>query len=289
MRASKKVVLATLVFGASMGMSLADVLILKNGSAITGKFQGGDPAGVTFQVDGDYLRYRLADVHSITILPTEAEATAQTATPTAPPAVQATTPAPSVPPSYSTGRGGSATTVARTATPAQGSLGITVPAGTEITVRMIDMVDSGVHQTGEMFRASLDEPIIVGGRTIVSRGADVTTKLVSVEQAGRIRGRSELALVLFDMMIDGRKHEITTGEVYEAGSSRGTQTAQRVGGLAAVGAVIGAIVGGGSGAAKGAAAGAGAGTAIQVMTHGEKVQVPAESRLTFSLAKPLIL
>jgi hypothetical protein len=49
------------------------------------------------------------------------------------------------------------------------------------------------------------------------------------------------------------------------------------------------IAGGGKGAAQGAAAGAGAGTAIQVLTNGEKVQVPAESRLEFTLAAPLNL
>jgi hypothetical protein len=158
-----------------------------------------------------------------------------------------------------------------------------------ITVRMIDTVDSSVHQVGDTFRASLDEPIIVGARTIASRGADVMTKLVSVEEAGRIQGRSELALVLQEITINGRKYEVTTEEVAEAGGSRGAQSAKRIGGLAAVGAVIGAIAGGGKGAAQGAAAGAGAGTAIQVMTKGEKVQIPAESRLDFTLAQPLPL
>ena len=95
--------------------------------------------------------------------------------------------------------------------------------------------------------------------------------------------------MLFDITIDGRKHEISTGEVYEAGASRGSQSAKRIGGLAALGAVIGVIAGGGKGAAQGAAAGAGAGTAIQVLTNGEKVQVPAESRLEFTLAAPLSL
>ena len=156
-------------------------------------------------------------------------------------------------------------------------------------VRMIDTVDSSVHQSGELFRASLDEPLIVNGRTIAARGADVTTKLVSVAEAGKISGRAELALVLFDITINGRKHEITTGEVYEAGASRGTQSTKRIGGLAALGAVIGVIAGGGKGAVQGAAAGAGAGTAIQVLTNGEKVQVPAESRLEFALAAPLVL
>jgi hypothetical protein len=77
--------------------------------------------------------------------------------------------------------------------------------------------------------------------------------------------------------------------VYEAGSSRGRQTATRVGVGAAIGATIGAIAGGGGGAARGAAAGAGAGTAIQVLTKGEKVQIPSEARLTFTLQNALTI
>ncbi|HEY7680651.1 MAG TPA: hypothetical protein VIC04_09065 [Terriglobia bacterium] len=257
------------------GVAFGDVLILNDGQAVTGKFQGGDPSGITFLVDGQYRRYQLTDVQSITIMP----------------APVSSAPAPA--PSYSSGRSGGSTystqpaPAASAPRPSSTGTGVTLPAGTVITVRMIDTVDSSVHQVGDTFRASLDEPIIVGARTIASRGADVMTKLVSVEEAGRIQGRSELALVLQEITINGRKYEVTTEEVAEAGGSRGAQSAKRIGGLAAVGAVIGAIAGGGKGAAQGAAAGAGAGTAIQVMTKGEKVQIPAESRLDFTLAQPL--
>ena len=154
---------------------------------------------------------------------------------------------------------------------------------------MIDPVDSSVNQIGETFRASLDEPIIVNGQTVAPRGADVTAKLTEVAQAGRVAGRSEVTLVLLDITLNGQKHEITTAEVYEAGSSRGRQTATRVGLGAAIGAAIGAIAGGGSGAAQGAAAGAGAGTAIQVLTKGEKVQIPSEARLVFTLRNSLTI
>jgi hypothetical protein len=154
---------------------------------------------------------------------------------------------------------------------------------------MIDPVDSSINRPGEIFRATLDEPLIINGRTIASRGTSVSTKLVNVEEAGRIQGRSELALVLYDLTVNGRRYEISSDETVQAGASRGTQSAQRIGGLAAVGAVIGAIAGGGKGAAQGAAAGAGAGTAVQVLTHGENVQIPAESRLEFTLSQPLAL
>lgn len=303
MRASRLILVVLLICGVGV-MASADVLILKDGQAISGKFQGGDPGGITFLVDGQYRRYALTDVHSITFMPLPQSAKSSTSAPS-------TSASTSQAPSYSTGRSAQtsstppapyppsnagssgstwsthpATTSSASTVP---SLGVTLPAGTVFTVRMIDPVDSSVNQIGETFRASLDEPIVVGGRTIVPRGADVTTKLVSVQEAGRITGRSELALVLYDVTINGRKYEITSEQVAEQGSSRGEQSAKRIGGLAAIGAIIGAVAAGGKGAAQGAAAGAGAGTAVQVLTHGDNVRIPAESRLDFTLSNPLTL
>jgi hypothetical protein len=45
----------------------------------------------------------------------------------------------------------------------------TVPSGAIITVRTIDPIDSSVNSTGQVFRASLDAPIVVDDR---SKGAD---------------------------------------------------------------------------------------------------------------------
>ena len=292
--------------------SHADVLVLRDGQAITGKYQGGDNGGITFLVDGQYRRYAITDIHSLTVAPvptsTASTAPAPAPAPAPPPPsyssgrssqpAPAPTPQPSYtpyPPSNASSSSGSSSSNSgggwstRSSSSAPQSMGITVPSGTTLTVRMIDPVDSSVNQTGETFRASLDEPLIVNGQTIAARGANVTTKLVSVEEAGRISGRSELALVLYDVTINGRKYEITTEEVTQQGSSRGQQSATRIGGLAALGAVIGAIAGGGGGAARGAAAGAGAGTAVQVLTHGENVKIPSETRLDFTLSKALDL
>jgi hypothetical protein len=168
-------------------------------------------------------------------------------------------------------------------------LNVTVHAGSVITVRVIDPVDSATDQPGQTYRATLDEPLVVDGETVVPRGADVTAKLVSKAEAGRMTGRSELTLVLLDIRVQGLKHEVTTSEVTQSGASRGRQTAERVGVGTAIGAVIGAIAGGGKGAAIGAATGAGAGTAVQIATHGEQVKIPSETRLDFTLAQPLNL
>ncbi|MBI4441972.1 MAG: hypothetical protein HY649_01200 [Acidobacteria bacterium] len=266
-------ILAVLLLAGLPAFASADVLILMDGKAVTGEFQDGDKDSITFVVEGKAQKYWLSEINSITFTPHPAASTA----------------APVAAPTYAAGRSEPLPSAASTATQPPRQMGVTVPAGTLITVRMIDAVDSSVNQIGETFRASLDEPLVINGKTIAARGADVTVRLTEVAEAGRIQGRSELTLILLDITIDGYRREITTSQVSEAGASRGRQTATRVGVGAALGAAIGAIAGGGKGAATGAAAGAGAGTAIQVLTRGEKVQIPSESRLEFTLANSLYL
>src|ERR1700751_2632901 len=81
----------------------ADVLILKDGQAVTGKYQGGDTGGITFLVGGEYRRYSISDVHSLTILPVGSSNASSNAS--APPSYEPPPPpAPSQGPGYSSGR-----------------------------------------------------------------------------------------------------------------------------------------------------------------------------------------
>ena len=154
-------------------------------------------------------------------------------------------------------------------------------------IRMIDDVDSERDSVGQTFRASVDEPVVVGESTVIPRGADVVAKLVADKEAGRLSGRTELTLDLVSVAIDGRPVDILTHEVTQASESRTGRTAKVVGGTAALGAVIGAIAGGGKGAAIGAVSGAAAGGAVQVLTKGQRVRIPSETRLSFTLQQPL--
>jgi len=162
----------------------------------------------------------------------------------------------------------------------------TVPAGTTVTVRLIDPIDSDKTDEGETYRASLDEDWMVEGRTIAPRGADATVKVVRVDQSGTFSGREEVAIVLTELVANGRRYALDTNHAQLSAKSRKDQTVKIVGGSAVVGAIIGAIAGGGKGAAIGAATGAGAGAAVQAI-RGQRVQIPSETKLDFTLAQPL--
>jgi len=164
---------------------------------------------------------------------------------------------------------------------------VTIPAGTVVTVRMIDGIDSTRNRPGEEFAATLDAPIVIGERVVIPRGSDARVRLVEARAAGRMSGRSELTLELVGLAVGSNTYAVQSGAYRKEGASRTTRTAETVGGGAALGALIGAIAGHGKGAAIGAAIGAGAGTAVQAGTRGQEVRVPAETKLDFTLKVPI--
>jgi hypothetical protein len=168
--------------------------------------------------------------------------------------------------------------------------GATLASGTVLMIRMVDSVDSERDKVGQTFRASLDEPVVdAGGNTLIPRGADVFVKLVDDQQSGKIAGRTVLTLDLVSVRVNGRDVEIDTQSITEQSGSRTARSGKVIGGTAALGAIIGAIAGGGKGAAIGAGAGAGAGTVAEVATKGQRVRIPSETRLTFTLQQPVRL
>ncbi len=164
---------------------------------------------------------------------------------------------------------------------------VEVPAGTTVAIRMIDGVDSSVNQPGEIFHASLDVPLVVGNQVAVPKGADVYVRLVTATSAGRMTGKSELRLELVKLEFQGQSYPLVSSTYTQSGSSRGKNTAEKVGGGAILGTLIGAIAGGGKGAAIGAGVGAAGGGVYQAATHGQQVKIPSETKLDFKLEHPV--
>lgn len=164
-----------------------------------------------------------------------------------------------------------------------------LPAGTRITVQMIDSVDSKRDRPGDEFAGTVAEPVVVGDRVVIPKGSEAKTRLVEAKTAGHIKGQSELELELTQLTVDGKRYTVESGLYVAQGSSRGKHSAKVIGGGAGLGALIGAIAGGGKGAAIGAAAGAGGGTAVEAATHGEQVKVPSEAKVEFTLKESLTI
>ena len=253
-----------LAFAAAASLATADTLTLRNGRTVTGSYLGGSSRQIRMAVGDSIETFAISDVASIRF---DAGETAAEVKPAAAPA-----PALSTRPV--------------TAQPARDN---EIPAGTAITIRMIDDVDSPTAAAGQTYRASIDEPVVIAGRTVIPRGADVVTRLVELKEPGKLAGGGQLTLDLDSITVDGKRLEVSSEAVTTEGESRKNESAKVIGGTAALGAIIGAIAGGGRGAAIGAVSGAGAGTAVQVLTKGTRVRVPSETRLTFTLQQPIRL
>ncbi len=157
-----------------------------------------------------------------------------------------------------------------------------IPATTVINVRVIDTIDSSKATEGQVFNASLADPILVRGQEIAPRGANATVRLLDLEKSGKFKGRTGLGVVLDTVTVNGRAVSVETGTVTKTSGSQGKNTAVKTGIGAGLGAAIGAIAGGGKGAAIGAGVGGAAGAASQIFTGGKKVQIPSETVLTFT-------
>lgn len=268
------------LLGLAAAAANADTLTLKNGEVLTGTYLGGTARQIRMDLNGDIRTFDIGQVQSLSFIDNNYPPPAPRTSAYPPPAPE--TPRMRRAPGSDSGDG-------RYDNRGPATAGLTIPADTQITVRMIDAVDSERARLGQTFRASIDEPVIVGNQEIIPRGADVLTKLVTDQRSGSIQGRTVLTLAMASITINGRPIDVTTSDVQTASTSRGARTAGAVGGGAALGAIIGAIAGGGKGAAIGAGSGAVVGAGAEVLTGGQKVRIPSETRLTFRLQAPAFL
>lgn len=164
---------------------------------------------------------------------------------------------------------------------------VVIPAGTVLTVRLGQAVGSKISNSGDSFSATLAQPVVVNGATVIPAGAAAQGTVVQAAPLGRFKGGAVLSLALTSVTIHGATHDIRTATLSRAEKGKGKRSAVMIGGGAGLGALIGGLAGGGKGAAIGAAAGAGAGTAGTAFTGNKNIELPAESTLSFSLSQPL--
>lgn len=162
-----------------------------------------------------------------------------------------------------------------------------IDQGTQLTVRLVDAIDSEKNQTGDTFHATLNAPLTSDGEEAVPAGSDITGHLVEVKSAGKFAGQSSVIAQLDSLSFGGKTYNLQTDQYKKQGSSRGKNTAEKVGAGAAIGGIIGALAGGGKGAAIGAAAGGGVGGGVQAATKGQQIKLPSETVLNFTLQAPI--
>jgi hypothetical protein len=163
-----------------------------------------------------------------------------------------------------------------------------LPPGTELQVRVIERLSSETASVGDQFHGTLVVPVVVNGRTLFSKGADVTGEVVSVERSGRLSNPGVLALSLRTVGWRGRTYEVTAETFVIKGDSHAKSNVTKIGGGTAFGAIIGGLAGGGKGAAIGAGVGAAAGTGAAAATGKKPAEVESEAILTWVVSSPAV-
>jgi BON domain len=164
---------------------------------------------------------------------------------------------------------------------------ITVSPGTTIPIRITETLDSATTQQGDLFTGTVAADVIIDGLVVIRQGTPVSGRVSAVQEAAHYKGSSLLTIELTSISRRGERLTVTTDPYSVKGKGRGANTAEKVGGGAAVGAILGGIIGGGKGAAIGAAAGGGVGAGANTITRGEQVQIPSESLVRFNLTSTL--
>ncbi len=161
-----------------------------------------------------------------------------------------------------------------------------IPAGTQLAIRTNERIDArDGTSTGRDYDAEVANDIVNDrGEVLVPRGSDAKLTVLRSD-------KNDLVLGVRELEVKGRRYSVQSGEITRGGGTLGAnkETVKHVGGGALLGTLVGAMAGGAKGAAVGAAVGAAGGAAVQVLTKGREVNVPAETILTFRLDEPLSL
>ncbi len=240
--------------------SYGDIVTLRNGIRHTGTFVRGSAADIVFvDATGTRRRFDTRDVQSL-----DFEGTATT---------------------RGTGLGSGAAS-------AQVIESKMIPSGTDFVIRTNENIDSRSAVEGRTYAAQMEREVRDStGALLIPRGSPTQLVIRRISEGGTLSAE-ELVLDVESVTVQGRRYLVSTAELERSsrrGIGRNRRTAEMVGGGALVGTLLGAIAGGGKGALIGAIAGAATGGAVQVLTKGKEVKVPAETVLTFRLDQPLRL
>ena len=160
---------------------------------------------------------------------------------------------------------------------------ITIPANTEIEVRLDQSIATNRIATGDPFFATVADPVVVNGQTAIPAGAPVKGIVVTAHEAGHLHGVAELRLALTSVEVNGNYSDLRTNTFARFGHNHKKRNWEFIGGGAGGGALIGALAGGAKGALIGAPIAAGAGLAGAAITGKRDILIPAETAMTFRL------
>jgi hypothetical protein len=163
-------------------------------------------------------------------------------------------------------------------------------AGTVLPVRFETTISSASSRPEDRVLAVVRQDVLDDdGGIVIPAGSELGGRVLSARRAGKVSGRSYLAVSFDTVEVHGRVHSVSTNRLGVQGRKGTRKDAAIIGGGAGAGALVGALVDGGGGAAKGALIGGATGTGVVLTTRGPEVVIPAGARYRVRLADALIV
>ena len=157
---------------------------------------------------------------------------------------------------------------------------LSLPAGTELQLVLESGLSSATSHVGEPVTAKVARATAPDGRIVLPGGTILKGRVYRADAAGRVKGRSRLAVDFDRIVVRGVEHRLDTTAIDVEGPDSHGKDAAIIGGSTVGGAIIGGILGGGSGAKKGAVVGVLGGTGAVLATRGRDVEIPAGTNWT---------
>ncbi|HFB98586.1 MAG TPA: hypothetical protein ENJ62_05550 [Bryobacterales bacterium] len=295
---------ALVAAAALLPAAFADRLVLKNGEAFEGDFFGASSQEIRFVIKGKLVFFNAAEVARIEfadggdVIASEAARAPEVRCPPCPetcPEARAAKPEPEPEkPVVATVRRRAVSEAAEEPEAAAGdtvsgdapvsSGQVVLPAGTVLTVNLLDVVDLKRDEPGSTYRAVLaaEVPTPGAGGAALDAGAEVLLRLVDSRIEDDVgKGSVALGLVAFQVRSRGRQLELQTGRA----ERRGRTTKDRVkDGLGKAASTLGRVFGGVVGQQAG-------GTVEETIDEAWKTasRLEAGTQLFFTLSEPLAI
>ncbi len=152
---------------------------------------------------------------------------------------------------------------------------VLLPAGTVISVRIADRVDSNHLHSGDLLTGIVYPSFTYNDRVLIPRGTEAHIRMVEDKKGGHLHGKAEVELELSSLVMNGRQLEVESDDYHK---QQGVMAAK-------VKAAAPASAGAGVNAASGTDPGSAASPVIAIF-RAAKVDLPPDTRVKFTLTAP---
>ncbi len=107
-----------------------------------------------------------------------------------------------------------------------------LPEGTPIPIRLQSALSSASSHAGDSFSATIDEPVVIDGQTLIARGTPASGRVLEAKPAARSRGGSVesspepgyLRIVLVSLNVGSKPVMIETSSIFAKGGAHEERT-----------------------------------------------------------------